>query len=142
MRQRGPIVIVDDDLDDQYLYKKAFEKMNLEEDVVTFDNGADALEYLKRPAVDPFLILCDINMPMMNGLQMREAMCAQPVLRKKNTPFIFMSTSARRADIDKACSLYTHGFFEKQMSYEKHEALLKKIIEYWAGCRYCEKVIA
>jgi CheY-like chemotaxis protein len=142
MRRRGPIVVVDDDPDDQYLYKKAFEKLDLENQIVIFDNGMDALEYFEKAAVEPFIILCDINMPIMSGLQLREAMCSNPTVCKKNTPFIFMSTSARQSDIDKATSLYTHGFFQKEMSYERHENTLKKIIDYWGSCRYAEKVAA
>lgn len=142
MRKKGPIVIVDDDPDDQYLYKKAFEKFALDNQIVLFDNGLDAIRYFEEAAEEPFMILCDINMPVMSGLQLREQMCSRPELCKKNTPFIFMSTSARQSDIDKATSLYTHGFFLKETSYEKHESTLRKIIDYWGSCRYSEKLAA
>lgn len=142
MNLSGPIIVIDDDPDDQYLYKKAFEKMRLENNVVSFYNGLEALAFLQQPAIEPFLILCDINMPLMNGLEMREEMCKNPALCKKNTPFIFMSTSARQSDIDKAAALYTHGFFQKEISSVKHEMLLKKIVEYWSDCRYSENKAA
>jgi CheY-like chemotaxis protein len=142
MRRKGPIVVVDDDPDDQYLYSKAFEKLHLENQIIVFDNGMDALEYFEKTAVDPFIILCDINMPIMDGLQLREAMCSNPSVCKKNIPFIFMSTSARQSDIDKATSLYTHGFFQKEISYERHESILKRIIDYWDSCRFSERVAA
>ena len=136
MRKKGPIVIVDDDPDDQYLYVKALEKLNIDNAIVMFSNGQEALAYLKE--AEPFLILCDINMPQMTGLQMREAMCNDQVLCKKNTPFIFMSTSARESDIRGAALLCTQGFFEKEVSFERHENLLKGIIDYWSSCRYIE----
>lgn len=142
MTKQGPIVVVDDDADDQFLYRKTLEKFKLTNELVFFDNGEDALNYLSQTAVNPFLILCDINMPLMDGLQMRELMCGSQTLCKKNTPFIFMSTSARQADIDRASSLYTHGFFQKEASFEKHEQLLKKIIDYWGSCRYSERQAA
>jgi CheY-like chemotaxis protein len=142
MRKRGPIVVIDDDPDEQYLYRKVFEKMNLEGGVLSFDNGADALDYLRQPAVDPFLILCDINIPLMSGLQVREEMCKSKMLCKKNTPFVFMSTSARQTDIDAATAMFTHGFFQKETSFEKHATLLKKIIDYWSSCRYFESQAA
>src|SRR5687767_3196658 len=142
MTKLGPIVVIDDDADDQFLYEKALEKFNLPNELVFFDNGEDALNYLLQAAVNPFLILCDINMPLMDGLQLRESMCKSQVACKKNTPFIFMSTTARPSDIDKATSLYTHGFFQKESSIEKHELLLKKIIDYWSSCRYSERQAA
>lgn len=139
MFKQGPIVIVDDDADDQYLYQKTLEKFQLSNPLLFFDNGLEALKYLKDSNSDPFIIFCDINMPLMNGLQLREEMCKSSMLCKKNTPFIFMSTSARPSDIEKATSLYTHGFFQKEASFDKNEALLKHIIEYWGNCRYSKE---
>jgi CheY-like chemotaxis protein len=138
MRKQGPIVIVDDDADDQYLYQRTLERFELKNELIFFDNGQQALDYLNESTADPFMILCDINMPVMDGLQLRERMCQTPDLCKKNTPFIFMSTSLRPSDIEKACSLFTQGFFQKESSYEKHEAVLKNIIDYWENCRYAE----
>lgn len=134
MRREGPIVVVDDDVDDQYLYRKVFEKFAIGNQLVVLNNGMDALKYFQESGDDPFLILCDINMPIMDGLQLREAMCEDPTLCKKNTPFIFMSTSVRRKDIDRATSLYTHGFFQKETSYSRHEHTLRRIIDYWSSC--------
>jgi CheY-like chemotaxis protein len=142
MKRSGPIVVIDDDPDDQYLYKKTLERLNVGHDIVIFDNGIDALHYFKQVAEKPFLILCDINMPLMTGIEMRREMCGMPELCKKNIPFIFMSTSARQTDIDQATSLYTHGFFLKEASFDKHETTLKKIIDYWSGCRYSESLVA
>jgi len=135
MIKQGPIVVVDDDADDQYLYQQALQQLNLPNEIVFFSNGRDALEYLSQAAIDPFIILCDINMPLMNGLELRESIISSEMLRKKNTPFIFMSTSARQGDIERAASLYTHGFFQKEASYKKHEDLLRKIISYWESSR-------
>jgi CheY-like chemotaxis protein len=131
-----PVVIIDDDPDDQYFYKKTLDKLQLPNPLIFFDNGKDALQFLQQPSVSPFVILCDINMPVMSGLEMRELMCASPDFQKKNTPFIFLTTSARPEDIRKASSLYTHGFFQKETSLEKHEQTLKKIVDYWMSCRY------
>jgi CheY-like chemotaxis protein len=142
MRTSGPIVVIDDDPDDQYLYRKTFERLNVDHDIVTFDNGIDALRYFEQAAEKPFLILCDINMPLMTGIQMRREMCGMPEICKKNIPFIFMSTSARQTDIDQASSLCTHGFFLKEASFDKHENTIRKIIDYWSSCRYSESLVA
>jgi CheY-like chemotaxis protein len=133
---QGPIIVVDDDPDEQFLYQRTFEKLKISNRVLFFNNGDDAYNFLQQPAVDPFIILCDINMPVMNGLELRAKMCENKVLFLKNTPFIFLSASARYDDITKAAALYTHGFFQKESSLDKHETTLKKIIDYWNSCRH------
>jgi CheY-like chemotaxis protein len=142
MARKGPIVVVDDDADDQYLYQRTLAKFELPNDLIFFHNGREALDYLTQAAVEPFLILCDINMPIMDGLQLREMMCKNESLCKKNIPFIFMSTSARQSDIDRASALFTHGFFQKETSFERYEAILRKIVDYWSSCRYSERQAA
>jgi CheY-like chemotaxis protein len=142
MAKKGPIVVVDDDADDQYLYQKTLSKFALPNDLIFFDNGKDAFDYLVQETVEPFLILCDINMPIMDGLELREMMCTDSALCKKNTPFIFISTSARQSDLDRASALFTHGFFQKETSFEKHEAILRKIVDYWTSCRYSQRHLA
>lgn len=142
MRRKGPIVVVDDDADDQYLYKQVFENLHVENEVISFYDGTDALKYLTETSEEPFLILCDINMPKMSGLELREEICKRPDLINKNTPFIFLSTSARQGDMERASELYTHGFFVKEVSYQKHEKTLRRIVEYWNNCTYAERVVA
>lgn len=137
MAKKGPIIVVDDDPDDQYLYEVTLSKFRLDNKVIVLNNGAEALRYFSSSDEEPFLILCDINMPVMNGLQLRQAMCEPTTALscKKSTPFIFMSTSARTVDIEKAAGLYTHGFFQKETSLDRHEKTLRMIIEYWSNCR-------
>jgi CheY-like chemotaxis protein len=134
MSLRGPIVIVEDDLDDQYLYQRTFEKLKIENQLLFFGNGKEALTYLTQPAVRPFVILSDINMPLMTGLQLRKQMCNDPVLSKMNTPFIFLSTSAREEDMDEVKDLCVQGFFRKESSYDKHVSIIRLIVEYWKKC--------
>lgn len=132
----GPIIVIDDDQDDQYFYRKTLEKFNLENELIFFENGKQALEFLEQPTVDPFIILCDINMPVMNGLELRRQMCIHQHLCQKNTPFIFLSTSAHPDDVRVASSLFIHGFFKKETSLDRHEQTLRMIVEYWRSCRY------
>jgi CheY-like chemotaxis protein len=132
MKSRGPIIIIEDDADEQYLYQRALQKLNLNNELVFFDNGEDAFEYLKQPAANPFIILSDINMPGMNGFELREMMCRDKNICKKRTPFIFISTSAMPSDVQKAKDLSTQGFFVKELSTEKYERNLSAIVEYWS----------
>ena len=62
------VLLVEDDEDDQYLIKEAVQALGLPNEVRFFSNGQLALDYLEITAEQPFIILCDINMPIMNGL--------------------------------------------------------------------------
>jgi CheY-like chemotaxis protein len=136
MKTKGPIIIIDDDTDEQFLYQRALKKLNFSNEVVFFDKGEDAFEYLKQPASNPFLILSDINMPGMTGFELRELMCRDKNICKKKTPFIFISTSAMPSDLQKARELSTQGFFVKEISTEKYMRNLSSIIEYWSNASW------
>src|SRR5688572_4483385 len=102
---KGPIVIVDDDPDDQSLIISAVKKV--EEPVTTrvFDSGEKVLDYLWEGSESPFLILCDIAMPKMDGITLREKIESNEVLKRKAIPFVYITGSASTADVVKAYEL-------------------------------------
>ncbi len=71
MNKNGPVIIIEDDEDDQYLLEQVFLKLNYQNKVVFFSDGQDALDYLQTTHELPFLILSDINMPRLDGFQLR-----------------------------------------------------------------------
>ena len=87
----GPILIVEDDPDDQLLIRDILEEMALPNSLRYFPNGSEAIAYLQTTQEQPFLILCDINMPVMNGLEMIRALRVLPPDRagflRKNEQF-------------------------------------------------------
>ncbi len=68
MNKEGPIVFIEDDLDDQEIMAEIFKELNYENKIVFFGDGEKALEYLTKIYIEPFLILSDINMPKLNGM--------------------------------------------------------------------------
>src|SRR5215218_9534907 len=70
-----------------------------------FKNGKEAEAYLRTTTHHPFLILCDINMPVMTGLELRATIEADPVLKEKSIPFIFLSTTGNPTVVRNAYSL-------------------------------------
>jgi CheY-like chemotaxis protein len=69
MENTGPIVILEDDPEDQELLKEVLLEIGIREKMVFFEDGHKALEYLTTTEEQPFLIFSDINLPGMNGLQ-------------------------------------------------------------------------
>ncbi len=73
-----------------------------------------------------------MNMPKMNGLELREEINKDEVLRLKAIPFLFFSTSGNRDHISQAYKTTIQGYFKKPVHFEEIQAMLKSIISYWS----------
>jgi len=134
MSHNGPIIIVEDDPDDIEIYEMIFDEFGLKDRLLFFMNAALALDYLKKMEVSPFVIICDINMPTMHGLALREIISEDQELCKKSIPFVFMSTSASKSEIDMAYAETVQGYFVKSDTYAGFKQQLAKILDYWTIC--------
>jgi CheY-like chemotaxis protein len=132
----GPIIIVEDDIDDQEFITDALHLMGVENELILFDNGQKALDYLLCSDQQPFLILSDVNLPIMNGLQLKAEIQANAFLKDKAIPFMFLSTSADAKAVYEAFHLNVQGFFVKENTYDGIQRQLKQIIEYWKNSRH------
>lgn len=134
MNKSGPIIVIDDDRDDRELLLTIFDELSLENELQMFDSGENALAYLSRSNVNPFIILSDISMTGMSGFELREAIRKDPDLDIKCIPYIFFTTGASRQIVEKAYSLSVQGIFQKPAQFEKWKGMVKKIIDYWSDC--------
>lgn len=131
MPHNGPVILVEDDLDDQQTFSEVYNAIGLKNEVIIFDNGVKALDYLMTTAQKPFIILCDINMPMMDGFEFRCEINANPYLRQKSIPFVFLSTSSMKKDVEMAYENTTQGYLVKPSSIKEFENMLTICFEYW-----------
>lgn len=139
MAKKGPIVLVEDDVEDQLLVREALESFGNTHELRLFGNGEELLEYLMHTVEKPFLIICDINMPRMDGLTLRATINSIDFLRKKSIPFIFFSTTASLDSIEKAYELTVQGFFVKPSSFQDLTQTLSLIVSYWNMCKHPNK---
>jgi CheY-like chemotaxis protein len=133
---QGPIIIVEDDLDDQEIINDILQSLKLSNTILLFSDGTEALTYLQTMKEQPFLILCDINLPKMNGLEFRMEINLDERLRKKSIPFIFFSTNASKETVTKAYDLTVQGFFVKEHTLKELHDTIALIINYWMQCRH------
>ena len=134
MNKRGPIIIIEDDQDDQDILADVFEDLNYDHELIFFGDSMKALEYLTNTDVQPFLVLSDINMPKLNGMELREKIHNNEDLRMKSIPYLFFSTSAEQSHVIDAYSRSIQGFFIKPNDYGKLKRIIQKIVEYWDEC--------
>jgi len=134
MNKTGPIIIIEDDLDDQHILTDVLKELNYKNEVIFFGDSVKALEYLTHTDIEPFLVLSDINMPKLNGIELREKVHNNEDLRLKSIPYLFFSTSAEQRHVIDAYSRSIQGFFIKPTSYEKLKNTMRKIVEYWQEC--------
>lgn len=134
MNKNGPIVVIEDDHDDQYLLELVFKKLGYINKVLYFFNGQEALDYLENTNSIPFLILSDINMPKLDGFALRDKIHMDAELQRRCIPYLFFSTAISQEMVIKAYSQSTQGFFVKQNSVGELEKTISVIMEYWKRC--------
>ena len=138
MPKSGPIIIVEDDTDDQEIISDLFKDLDVRNELVFFVNTYDAFDYLKRTDKEqPFLIFSDINMPGETGLDFKKRIDRDPELRQQSIPFVFMSTFAGKNAVNEAYTqMSVQGFFEKPSEIGAFRNLLAMIIDYWKQCKH------
>ena len=136
MELQGPIIVVDDDPDDHVIFKTIFEMLEVTSSIKYFDSANTMLEYLKTTLEEPFIIFCDINMPMISGLDLRENIYYDHDLRRKNIPFVFLSNAAQSRQVNRAYELTVQGYFTKASTFEETQRKIKLILQYWLECEH------
>lgn len=134
MNKNGDIIIIEDDEDDQFLMEEVFNTLKYPNKRVYFLDGLAALEYLHSSDTSPFLILSDINMPKLNGFELRNKLHTDSELKLKCIPYLFFSTAISQKMVIDAYSTSAQGFFVKQTSFDSLLDTIKVIIEYWKKC--------
>jgi CheY-like chemotaxis protein len=134
MQKAGPIIVIEDDADDQDILDEIFKKLNYPNAVMFFSDGYKALDYINDTDVQPFLILSDINMPRIDGFELRRKIHNNEQLRVKCIPYLFFTSGANRKAVYEAYAMSAQGFFLKPNRMADLENTIRKIVEYWQEC--------
>ena len=137
--QNFHILYVDDDDNDIQLANFAAPKAGLASQFHTVNSAAQALDYIqgRGPFADrakfpmPRLVLLDLRMPRMNGLELLHWLRSQPELL--GMIVIVFTASAHPADIGRACELGANAFVQKPSSQTELIYLLKLLKDFWGG---------
>jgi CheY-like chemotaxis protein len=131
MSKSGPIIVIDDDLEDHVILDEIFRNLNYPNKIIFFSDGDSAVDFLKSTEDSPFLIISDINMPGMNGFDIRSKICSIEKISSQGIPYLFLTTSVDKKAVHDAYRLSVQGFFMKPATMMDMQNTLKKIIDYW-----------
>ena len=130
MKDGRPILLLEDDEIDVVAIKRALKELNIKNPLVVCENGAKGLEWLRANLqTPPAVILSDIDMPVMTGLEFLDKMKRDPDLQK--IPVVILSTFREEPDRAKAFKLGVAGYMIKPIDAAKYHSIMKTIATYW-----------
>ncbi|MFZ0034278.1 MAG: response regulator [Sedimentisphaerales bacterium] len=125
-----PILLVEDDTVDAMSVKRAFEHLHIKNKLDLVGNGEEALEYLRnKDNAKPQIVLLDLNMPRMGGIEFMKIVKADNDLKK--IPVVILTTSKAEQDRVETFKLGAAGYVMKPMDHEDFIVMMDKIHQYW-----------
>lgn len=125
-----PILLVEDDQVDVMTILRALKEIHVVNPVVSRENGEDALHYLRDASSErPCIILLDLNMPIMNGIEFLQAVKSDESLRR--IPVVVLTTSEEQQDKVRSFDLGVAGYMAKPVDYQRFVEMIRSIDMYW-----------
>lgn len=131
------ILLVEDNPDDVELTLRAFRKMNLANDIEVARDGAEALEYLlargahagRDAASDPQLVLLDLKLPKVDGLEVLRQMRGHE--RTRLLPVVVLTSSRQDRDVVESYRLGANGYVRKPVDFHEFTEATSRLGLYW-----------
>lgn len=137
MADLKPILLVEDSPKDVKLTLAALEQCQLANTVVVVRDGAEALDYLHsrngfagRNAGHPAVVLLDLKLPKVDGLEVLEEIKSHPSLR--HTPVVMLTSSREERDLVRSYSLGVNAFVVKPVGFEQFFEAIRDLGMFWA----------
>jgi len=125
-----PILLVEDDQVDVMTVRRALKEVKVTNPVVTLENGEEALKYLRDPDnAPPCIILLDLNMPIMNGIEFLQVVKNDSLLRR--IPVVVLTTSEEQQDKMSSFDLGVAGYLAKPVDYRQFVEVMRTFDAYW-----------
>ncbi|MGB5229719.1 MAG: response regulator [Eudoraea sp.] len=122
------ILFIEDDAIETMKLTRTLSKLEEKHTLIQANNGEEALKILNETNL-PDIILLDLNMPRMNGIEFLQILKKDPLL--KYLPTVILTTSENRTDLLECYKTGIAGYVIKPLKYEDYEDKLIKVISYW-----------
>jgi CheY-like chemotaxis protein len=134
MKNKAKILLVEDNEGDILLTKEAFSEANLSNEISVVKDGQQAIRYLNKEAgfeneKTPDIILLDLNIPKINGLDVLKIIKSDPFL--KTIPVIILSTSNSEKDILQSYERHANCYLTKPVNFSNFTSLIQMVTDFW-----------
>lgn len=130
MRSRHPILLLEDDYVDAMTVKRALHDLKVANELIIAEDGEKGCAYLQDPTNEtPCIILLDLNMPRMNGLDFLHIVKEKPVL--KQIPVVVLTSSREERDRVESFEQGVAGYMLKPVDYQQFVEVVRTIDIYW-----------
>lgn len=129
--QHEAVLIIDQDHDDRMMINEVWKELKLNNELIFVSSAEEAIDRIQKMPTAPFIIICELNLPRIDGFTLREKMLQAHSKKLNSVPFIFWSTLASEEQVLQAYNLSVHGFFIKDNSMHELKETFKAIINYW-----------
>lgn len=123
------ILLIEDDIIEVMKLNRVIASLQLNHKIIEARNGEEALEFLEQNNKKPDIILLDLNMPKLNGIEFLS------ILKKDKKfdciPTIILTTSNNSKDVLKCCETGVAGYIIKPLKYEDYVSKIEKLLAYW-----------
>lgn len=123
------ILLIEDDAIETMKIHRVVAQLPASYNITEAKNGEEALNILNSGEICPDIILLDLNMPLMNGIEFLKILKNHPTI--KYLPTIVLTTSENRADLLKCYSLGIAGYVVKPLNYSEYQSRITKLLNYW-----------
>ncbi len=125
-----PILLVEDDQVDTMTVIRALKEIHVTNRLVHLENGEEAVSYLRDPESEkPCIILLDLNMPIMNGIEFLHVVKCDDHLRR--IPVVVLTTSEEQQDKVNSFNMGVAGYMTKPVDYRQFVEVMRSIDAYW-----------
>lgn len=131
MKLELKILLVEDNIIEILKLKRAIENLGMNHEVLEAENGEIALDSIKQEEINPDIILLDLNMPKMNGLEFLSVVRNDESMR--HLPIIILSTSNNNRDLKEAYKLGVSGYILKPLKYDDYVKKIEYTLQYWSN---------
>ncbi len=131
MKMHRDILVIEDDEDDRDILREIFRDLGYKNKIVFFSDSTEALDYIRRPETEPFIIISDINMPKLGGFELRNMILNEEIILDKDIPYIFISNAQDEQSLKQANKLSIQGYIHKGNDYNKYKEKIKNLVDYW-----------
>ncbi|GGB79342.1 response regulator [Flavobacterium suaedae] len=124
------ILLIEDDAIEVMKFHRVLKTLERNHKVEEANNGEEALVLLKEKEIIPDIIVLDLNMPKINGIEFLGILKKDEVL--KYIPAIILTTSNNHRDVLECYKIGIAGYLIKPLKYEEYVDRIKRLIEYWS----------